>query len=417
MSFDPSSAQANLAALNDQTMAIEFASISQRVRKRRLVLYFGRETFSDNTKYLYLSDIARKRNYEVMWCSFSSQLVNSLAARGLPCIDLSQNVDRSIDLLLHAAVAVFSVNPNESLRGAYALNACLAGAKKIQLWHGISVKHLVLELIPHLTLRNSEIRRPFYMASQTDYILSTSSFFDRYWSGVFGCRNILRAGFPRNEVLLRPIKPFDTIGCEYDMDLDMSLSARRKNVLILPTWQRGQETYLMTPRFLQTLTAIAQREDINFVLKMHPMYKLVGADTIRQGEGFTFIDAGVDVYPLLQRFDALVTDYSSIMFDFLLTGKPVLTLDFSDKPHQNFEPDFSLVPDLPYRHVFTPDTFIEQLGKALYRDELRSERAIMASTIFETDPTQASNQILEFIDQLVDERETSDGEFVVHGRG
>lgn len=415
MSADASSVQATLATLNDQAMAIEFASISQRVRKRRLVLYFGRETFSDNTKYLYLSDLARERNYEVIWCSFSSQVINSLTARGLPCLDLAQNIDRTIDLLLHASVAVFSVNANESLRGAYALNACLAGAKKVQLWHGISVKHLVLELIPHLTLRNSEIRRPFYMASQTDYVLSTASFFDRYWSGVFGCRNLVRAGFPRNEVLLRPIKPFDTIGCEYDMDLDMAMNARRKNVLVLPTWQRGQETYLMTPRFLSTLTAIAQRESINFVLKMHPMYKLVGADTIRQGEGFTFIDAGVDVYPLLHRFDALVTDYSSIMFDFLLTGKPVMTLDLSNQQHQNFEPDFSLVPDLPYRHVFTPDTFIEQLGKALYRDELGPQRQIMASTIFETDPTQASNQLLSFIDRLVDDREISDGEFTVHG--
>jgi CDP-glycerol glycerophosphotransferase len=45
-----------------------------------------------------------------------------------------------------------------------------------------------------------------------------------------------------------------------------------------------------------------------------------------KAEGLYLLDPGTDVYPWLNRFDALVTDYSSIMFDFLLTGRPVLRL-------------------------------------------------------------------------------------------
>ena len=60
-----------------------------------------------------------------------------------------------LHLLLHAAVALFCVNPHESLRGSVALNACLDGAKKIQLWHSVSVKQLSLMLIP-IALRTTE---------------------------------------------------------------------------------------------------------------------------------------------------------------------------------------------------------------------------------------------------------------------
>ena len=39
-----------------------------------------------------------------------------------------------------------------------ALLGCLAGAQHVQLWHGISVKRLNLQLIPHLGARGADIR-------------------------------------------------------------------------------------------------------------------------------------------------------------------------------------------------------------------------------------------------------------------
>src|SRR5688572_23676958 len=103
--------QRAITQLEEQQLAHEFESMSKRVAKRRLVLFFGRATFSDNTKYMYLKSLSRERNYEVLWCGFDDALIDLLTANGLPCVHLTKNIDRSIDLLLHTAVAVFCVNP------------------------------------------------------------------------------------------------------------------------------------------------------------------------------------------------------------------------------------------------------------------------------------------------------------------
>lgn len=397
-----------LTQLEEQRLSVEFESISHRTRKRRVVLYFGRATFADNTKYLFLRDAARARGHEVFWCTFETPLYEQLRAVGLPCVHLGEDIDRSIDLLMHAAVAVFCVNPAESLRGAYSLNGCLAGAKKLQLWHGVSVKHLLLRLIPHLGLRELAIRRPFFMASQADLVLSTASRFDAFWRDCFGSRTLVRAGFPRNEVLVRAATAPELIGSELDADAAAALASGRRNVLVVPTWQRGQQTYLNDPEFYTRLMTIARRDRINFFFKMHPTYFVQHMDTKRKTEGFHLLSPGVDVYPLMQQFDLLLTDYSSIMFDYLLTGKPVLSLDLPPDAHHRFEPDFSLVPDVPFRHLFTKDTFETQLRVALDDDRLGPQRVEMVSQIFETDPLQASDALLALIDRLVDEAVADD---------
>ncbi|MEY4564235.1 MAG: hypothetical protein RLZZ618_3512 [Pseudomonadota bacterium] len=394
--------QRAITQLEEQQLAHELESISKRTAKRRLVLFFGRATFSDNTKYMYLQAVAREKNYEVMWCGFDESLIAMLKANGLPCVNLAVNIDRSIELLTHAAVAVFCVNPNESLKGSYSLNACLAGARKLQLWHGVSVKHLLLRLAPHLGVRELTVRRAFYMASQADHVLSTASTFDRFWREVFGCRQLVRAGFPRNEVLVRPPTALEMLGADVTPDIEAALSSGRKNVLVVPTWQRGQQTYLNEAEFFGKVIAFGKKNKVNFFFKMHPTYFAQNVDTTKKTEGFYLLNPGIDTYPLMQRFDLLLTDYSSIMFDFLHTGKPVLSLDLAPDEHQRFEPDFSLVPDIDFRHKFTRADFEQKLNRALYDDDRSDQRAEMVARIFESDPAQASNQLLGLVDRLVE---------------
>ena len=411
---DDDRAQRAITLLEEQQLAHEFDSMSRRTRKRRLVLFFGRATFSDNTKYLFLKSLERERNYEVLWCSFEADLVQSLTSRGLPCVQLAQNIDRSIDLLMHAAVAVFCVNPNESLKGSYSLNACLAGAKKLQLWHGVSVKHLLLRLIPHLGVRELSFRRAFYMASQADHVLSTASTFDAFWRECFGCRQLVRAGLPRNELLVRPPTGLEMLGAEVNPEIDEGLSSGRKNVLVVPTWQRGHQTYVNDPDFFTKVMVFGRTQKVNFFFKMHPTYYVQNMDTRKKAEGFYLLSPGTDLYPLMNRFDALLTDYSSIMFDFLLTRKPVLSLDLAKDEHQRFEPDFSLVPDVDFRHKFTRDDFEKKLNTALYDDHRAPQREEMIGKIFETDPALACDQLLNLVDRLVESAVAGDDYTVDH---
>jgi len=401
-----------LAALEEQQVSLQFGELSRRVKKRPVVLFFGRNTFSDNTKYLYLKAAAEKRSYDVFWCTFEQELVTTLRAAGLPVHALGQDVDRSIDLLMHAAVAVFSINPSESLRASMALAACLDGAQKLQLWHGVSVKHLLLTLMPHLSVRELGLRRPWDLGSRADYVLSTASCFDGYWRRVFGCKKLVRAGFPRNEVIVRKASARERIGTELPMEMADLLEGEQKKVLVVPTWQRERPTWLTSEEFLRGLAELGQKRKITFFVKAHPTYSTIGSSTHEVG-GLQILHPGIDVYPLMSRFDALVTDYSSILFDFLHTGKPVLSLDLKPGDHQSFEPDWSLVPDVDFRERFTGGNFAVKLETALEKDSFQDARREMRDRIFETDPLAAGDSLMLLIDRLV-KKATADDFTVDH---
>jgi CDP-glycerol glycerophosphotransferase len=400
-----------LALLEELQRGRDFEHLSLRVRKRRLVLFFGRAAFADNTKYAYLNALARERRHEVLWCTADDDLAAQLEAQGLPVLRLFADLDRTIDILLHAAVVLFSLNPHESLGGADALLGCLAGAKKIQLWHGVSVKRLTLQLIPHLGVRDRNLRAPWVASSGADVVLSTAQHFDAYWREVFGCRHLLRAGFPRNEVLVRAPHTLEMLGAQLPEDIVAPLHDGRPNVLVVPTWQRHHDTALTRDDFFAHALRFARTHKVNFFFKMHPTYFKRWEGAGAKTDGLVLLDPGTDIYPWMNRFDALVTDYSSIMFDYLLTGRPVLTLDLQPGDHQDFEPDYGLVPrgdEGAFRAVFTPATFAATLQRALFDDRGRDARLAYAARLFETDPAAASAQIMALVDALVEDSQQPD---------
>lgn len=397
-----------LDKLDDLQLASEFSELSRKLKKRPLVLFFGRSTFADNSKYLFLRAAAQPRGYDVVWCTINSELAAQLHAQNLPCLQLDQDIDLTLDLLLHAAVAVFTLNPLESVAMSQPMLGCLAGAKQLQLWHGVSVKKLTLQLLGYLGARSADVR-PYWLSSiRADHVLSTASHFDGYWREVFGCRHLVRAGMPRNEVLLRPASALEHIGAELPERTRAAIESGRPAILVVPTWQRGKWTELSGSAFIAHAVKFAREHKANIFFKAHPTYFGHWKQKDQEVEGLHMIDPGQDVYPWMSRFSALVTDYSSIMFDFLLTGKPVLTLDLQPGEHQSFEPDYSLVPEGDFRILYSTETFSARLKRALFDDTQRDARLAYARQVFESDPLTASDDLLQLLDQLVDQTQRPD---------
>ncbi len=393
-----------LTWLEELQLRNELADLSRRVRKRPLVLFFGRNSFSDNTKYLFLRAAAAPRGYEVLWCTPSAELAAALRAQNLPVLLLGEEPERSIDLLMHAAVAVFTLNPLHSVGVAVHLLGCLAGAVQLQLWHGVSVKRLNLQLLPHLDARIADLRVFWQANCGADHVLSTASHFDTYWREVFGCRSLLRAGLPRNEVILRPARGLEWLGAGLPERTVAALETDAPAILVVPTWQRSKTTALTDAAFLALTLQFARQTGSQIYFKAHPTHMgQWGGDAARGGiDGLHLIDPGVDIYPWLHRFDALVTDYSSILFDFLLTARPVLTLDFGEAAHQSYEPDWCLVPAGEFRTPFAADRIGDALLQALTADRGAQARGAYAESLFETDPLRASDTLLGALDELVE---------------
>ncbi|MFP7609965.1 hypothetical protein [Serratia quinivorans] len=70
----------------------DLKEISVKKKKKMRVLFFGRDTFSDNSKFLYLYMLEHYPHLDIYWCSSDPALLNTLQSKGLPCYDLSANL-------------------------------------------------------------------------------------------------------------------------------------------------------------------------------------------------------------------------------------------------------------------------------------------------------------------------------------
>jgi CDP-glycerol glycerophosphotransferase (TagB/SpsB family) len=393
----PSAPPQAKSSADDELLYHDFAEISQRVAKRPLVLFFGRGTFSDNTKYLFLATTKAATGCEVVWCSFNKPLVADLRAHGLRSFDLTADGKQTCNLLLDASVAVFCENPGAALGLSTVFSGCLAGAQKIQLWHGVSVKHLDLMTIPHLEIRDADFRRQLRFAGRVDHFLSTSSQLDAFWIRASGCTSLVRAGQPRNEVVVRPATGSEMIGAELPPEQAELLHSKAKwKLLLTPTWQRGAPLHITTPVYYQALARWAAANDGVVFVKQHPFLQRSGVPT-NIGNRVFFLGAGVDVYPWMPKFDALITDYSSIMFDYLLLNRPIFTFNTRTEVAYGFEPDYSLIPEGEFRYEFDAGNFEAVLEKNLADHPLAPAQRTLGGQLFETPAAAACAQLVQLI--------------------
>ncbi len=393
----------NYPAVDHQLCQV-LSQVSRKKKKnKKLILFFDRDAFADNTKYVYLQ-MVKKPQLECLWCTWNESVYDMLVQQHLPVHLIGKSNDETITLFLQAQIAIFCVNPHHSLHRNWSYFACLEGAKHIQLWHGISVKKLLLQLTPYFSMTDPGFGTSLAWASRADYVLSTTPALNDYWSQVFGCDNIINASYPRNEVLLRNVMPLELLGAQLDARTLKGMASKRKKIFIAPTWQRFDNTELLSKEVLTQVLQYTNKKGIDVFIKTHP-YRAVNFDgNALKINNFYFIDAGTDVYPFLNRFDALITDYSSIMFDFLLTKKPVLTLDIAPGEHANFEPNYDLLPiNDDFRYTFNQDNIATVLHHALFSDDKANIRAQAVSQLYPGDNINASQTLESIIVRILHE--------------
>lgn len=94
------------------------------------------------------------------------------------------------------------------------------------------------------------------------------------------------------------------------------------------------------PHPLLEATIIAMRDDL------HKQYIEMKSRLLKKSN--VIIDESSDVYPAIQVSDALISDYSSIMFQYGISGKPVLSIDVDYGHHINYGYQFLAVDYFSY---------------------------------------------------------------------
>jgi len=197
----------------------------------------------------------------------------------------------------------------------------LNGLVYLKTWHGTPLKRLGRD-IENNHLTKGYLDTMDREASYWDFLVSPSAFCTAIFPGAFNCRGkIIETGYPRNDRLSKTASAERQRIREKIGITDPSETV----VMYAPTWRDYNRS------------ATGNWQSVNFM-----------NENIELPEGFTMIYRGhtnthavhkgsvagraidVTMYPdvteLYIAADVMITDFSSVMFDYTVTGKPILFL-------------------------------------------------------------------------------------------
>lgn len=238
----------------------------------------------------------------------------------------------------------------------------------VSLWHGSPLKRIGNDITPGS------------FSGGHDYVVSAHSFFNNAFSSGLGVdlTKLIVTGYPRNDVLVRSVVKLP------------------RYIVWMPTYGKSDgesrgggysgvdslvpDNSLGFVGFddLKRLDEVLSRTGVRLVVKLHPY-------DVRNGfvelyENFRMIDvikandprvAGEGLYVLLAGASGLVSDCSSVIFDFMLTGRPIAidmeSLKLYKRPFAfAFDPaveGLDLIDSIDLFEKFTLDVSVGGMGK------------------------------------------------------
>jgi CDP-glycerol glycerophosphotransferase len=384
-------------------------------KQRNLVLFIGggNGQFRDNIKYLYLHLFrSQQKKIEFYFLTEDRKVFRQLQNNSLPVL----LYPRWSTVLVMLKASIVIVDNLEWIRN---LKYCfLVNTYKIQLWHGCSIKSLGLDNASYKANLKAIWWRIWYRIQgrfpKYDLFLSTSKInTEKIFKPAFIFSKIIESGYPRNDIFFSKQDTFDLIGTDTNVirkakDLKQS---QHQIILYAPTFRdtgRGDDFLEKEALNIKELDDFAIKNKILIIFKIHPWREL-RVDFTNLKNLIKYKDTG-DIYPLLPLIDLLITDYSSIFFDFLYLNKPIIFFPYDyDKyirEDRNLKYDYNwITPGPKCMHQKDLQLCIQEV---LFNneDEYRYKRKTIFDMSFSHKNGSAAKHILEIIyDEIANSKE------------
>ena len=191
----------------------------------------------------------------------------------------------------------------------------------LQTWHGFALKKL--EQDAEASLEPAYVAACQKDSAQCDVIVTGSGFMEKLYRSSFWYRGpVLRTGTPRNDIFFRDHAALHAKVCQA-----LGLPAERKLALYAPTFRGDHSTdaYRIDAEMVRRKAAETFQGEWTVLIRLHSNVAAQSAGLFAY-DGDTLVDATAypDMAELLCAANLLITDYSSSMFDYALTGKPII---------------------------------------------------------------------------------------------
>ncbi len=292
--------------------------------------------FGDNSKYLYLYLEKNYPEIKIIWITRKKANLNFLKSKGINAF--YKKSIKGIFSILRASI-IFSNTNIEDVSYWFS-----RGAKFVNLWHGVPLKKIEFDIKFGKIAWKFQYRNKFEKFVKTlifpglyrhpDFLLIPSEYMEKFFTSAFKIKekNVLIGEYPRNSIFKYPkeelLKLISRFESKATFELVKSLSKYRKIFVYLPTFRDGKSKFFEDSgiNFAQ-LDRLGKGKNFLFLIKLHPTTskKIIN---LSQFSNIKLLDSKVDIYPILPFTDVLISDYSSIFFDYLLLNKEIIFFPF-----------------------------------------------------------------------------------------
>lgn len=348
----------------------------KKLLPRNKIVFINKTFVSTNNKALFTQALREK--LPTIMLTDNSHHLQMMKENNIPCEQMGTL--KSLYLMATAKLVVL----DQGNSNAY-LKYISKEQKTLQIWHGIPLKRMN---------RLDEVLYDFYNGP-SKYVNETSL------NEVIPSKQTFALGYPRNDILVK--ETLDEKDTLFANETLLNIAMNNKTVLYVPTHREATVSKdKLVPLDFDRFNSFLESHDIYFIIKFHPfVLQFYGELQIQNYSHIKFADTQGDIYPVMRYCDILITDYSSIYFDFLVTNKSIVFFNYDyDEYASNMSGLIYHYDDVtPGEKVVNQDELEVVIDKILVQnhDDFKDERKNVTKQFFDYTDEHSSKRVIDTI--------------------
>ncbi|MBU5268070.1 CDP-glycerol glycerophosphotransferase family protein [Virgibacillus proomii] len=288
------------------------------VMKKTIVFesFLGKQ-YSDNPRAIYEYMIKHKKEYRMYW-SFDKHQFKYYKNKELKAIKRFSFkwliiMSRAEYWVTNSRLPLWIIKPKHT--------------KYIQTWHGTPLKKLAADM-DEVHMPGTSTKRYKYNflkeASKWDYLISPNNYSTKIFKRAFQFnKKLVESGYPRNDNLYN----FNSIKKIEELKKSMNLPVNKKIILYAPTWRDNQYYSKGKYKFNIKMNLDKMMESLKnqYIILLRLHYLVSESINLKPYSGFIFdFSSYEDIRELYLVSDLLITDYSSVFFDYANLKRPII---------------------------------------------------------------------------------------------
>lgn len=362
-----------------------------------------RGAFNDNAKYLFIHVTEQMPDIDCAWLSVNRTTVRTIKEKGLKAYHVLSPA--GIWFALRAKCWFFNAYSSDIM-------FCLSGgAKLVNLWHGLPLKRIEFDIesgiLADRFVKKNLKERYFHpeVFKRPDYVVSSTELFSEVFARSFRIplERCLNLGLARNEILTWPEEKRRAFIDRYEPTETLDLIGQMGNFdrvfVYMPTWRDSQNDFVTAGFDFKSMEEVLSENNALLLIKPHAN-TFIDPVILNGLTHIKLLPSTLDIYPVLPYTDVLITDYSSVMYDYILMEKKDVILYLFDKEeYVNERPFIWSFEDMTYGHrAGSFETLLELVGNAgLCPDE--AEKAVLVKKCWGENSLDTCERISSFFKQ------------------